>query len=131
MPRRVNPQLDIPVPNYLPAIIFAQRSAFSAKLFSGSAYRMPRETFATYRKQGGSVIQRPSRIENVQTASNSPLTMIASDGSQLLIGERADQKSPTVRPSSSMSTLRAAGSLPRPGICWMAPASGTSHPAPV
>jgi N-acyl-D-aspartate/D-glutamate deacylase len=48
--------------------------------------QLTRETFAKYRKQGGSVIQAPSRIENVQTAINSPLTMIASDGSQLREG---------------------------------------------
>ena len=48
--------------------------------------QLTRESFARYRKQGGSVIQRPSRIENVQTAINSPLTMIASDGSQLREG---------------------------------------------
>ncbi|HJU44459.1 MAG TPA: amidohydrolase family protein [Vicinamibacterales bacterium] len=48
--------------------------------------QLTRETFAKYRKQGGSVIQRPSRMENVQTAINSPLTMIASDGSQLREG---------------------------------------------
>jgi len=48
--------------------------------------QLTRESFARYRKQGGSVIQRPSRMENVQTAINSPLTMIASDGSQLREG---------------------------------------------
>ena len=48
--------------------------------------QLTRETFAKYRKQGGSVIQAPSRMENVQTAINSPLTMIASDGSQLREG---------------------------------------------
>ena len=47
---------------------------------------LTRDSFARYRKQGGSVIQRPSRMENVQTAINSPLTMIASDGSQLREG---------------------------------------------
>ena len=36
-----------------------------------------------------------------------------------------------VRPFSSMSTLSAAGVLPRPGICVMSPHSGTSQPAPV
>ena len=41
------------------------------------------------------------------------------------------ENSPTVRPSSSMSTLSAAGDLPRPGICMMSPHSGTTHPAPV
>ena len=34
-------------------------------------------------------------------------------------------------PSPSMSTFSAAGVLPRPGICWMSPHSGTSQPAPV
>ena len=29
-----------------------------------------------------------------------------------------------------MSTFSAAGALPRPGICWMSPHSGTSQPAP-
>lgn len=47
---------------------------------------LTRASFAKYRQQGGSVIQRPSRMENVQTAINSPLTMIASDGSQLREG---------------------------------------------
>jgi N-acyl-D-aspartate/D-glutamate deacylase len=48
--------------------------------------QLTRESFARYRKQGGSVIQRPGRMENVQLAINSPLTMIASDGSQLREG---------------------------------------------
>jgi N-acyl-D-aspartate/D-glutamate deacylase len=48
--------------------------------------QLTRDSFARYRKQGGSVIQRPGRMENVQTAINSPLTMIASDGSQLREG---------------------------------------------
>jgi N-acyl-D-aspartate/D-glutamate deacylase len=48
--------------------------------------QLTRESFARYRKQGGSVIQRPARMENVQIAINSPLTMIASDGSQLREG---------------------------------------------
>ena len=47
---------------------------------------LTRESFARYRKQGGSVIQRPSRMENVEIAINSPITMIASDGSQLRRG---------------------------------------------
>jgi hypothetical protein len=34
------------------------------------------------------------------------------------------RNSPTVRPSASMSTLCAAGVLPKPGICWIAPQSG-------
>ena len=48
--------------------------------------QLTRESFARYRKQGGSVIQRGGRMENVQIAINSPLTMIASDGSQLREG---------------------------------------------
>ena len=44
---------------------------------------------------------------------------------------RPSQKSPTVRPFSSMSMLCAAGVLPSPGICVMSPHSGTSQPAPV
>ena len=48
------------------------------------------------------------------------------------VGEVArHQKRPMVLPSSSMSTFSAAGVLPRPGICWMSPQSGTSQPAPV
>ena len=48
---------------------------------------LTRETFAKYRQQGGSVIQAPSNMENVQTAINSPLTMIASDGSTMRDGK--------------------------------------------
>jgi len=48
--------------------------------------QLTRQTFANYRKTGGSVIQRPGRMENVQLAINSPITMIASDGSQLRQG---------------------------------------------
>jgi dihydroorotase len=48
---------------------------------------LTRETFAKYRKIGGSVIQAPSPIENVQQAINSPLTMIASDGSEMKDGK--------------------------------------------
>ena len=48
---------------------------------------LTRETFAKYRQQGGSVIQSPGNMENVQTAINSPLTMIASDGSTMRDGK--------------------------------------------
>ena len=34
--------------------------------------QLTRDTFARYRKQGGSVIQRPSRMENVQTGNQQP-----------------------------------------------------------
>jgi dihydroorotase len=55
-------------------------------LWVNTGEALTRESFVRYRQQGGSVIQRPSRMENVQTAINSPLTMIASDGSQLREG---------------------------------------------
>jgi dihydroorotase len=55
-------------------------------LWVNTGEALTRESFVRYRKQGGSVIQRPSRMDNVQTAINSPLTMIASDGSQLREG---------------------------------------------
>ena len=48
---------------------------------------LTRESFARYRKIGGSVIQAPGRMENVERAINSPLTMIASDGSQMRNGK--------------------------------------------
>ena len=48
---------------------------------------LTRETFAKYRKIGGSVIQAPSPMEFVQQAINSPLTMIASDGSEMKDGK--------------------------------------------
>jgi N-acyl-D-aspartate/D-glutamate deacylase len=48
---------------------------------------LTRETFARYRKIGGSVIQAPSNMEFVQQAINSPLTMIASDGSEMKDGK--------------------------------------------
>ncbi len=48
---------------------------------------LTRETFAKYRAIGGSVIQAPSPIEFVQQAINSPLTMIASDGSAMKEGK--------------------------------------------
>jgi N-acyl-D-aspartate/D-glutamate deacylase len=48
---------------------------------------LTRDTFAKYRQQGGSVIQAAGNMENVQTAINSPLTMIASDGSTMKDGK--------------------------------------------
>ena len=46
-------------------------------------------------------------------------------------GAYLHQKSPTVRPWSSMSTLKAAGVAESPGIVCMSPQSATSQPAPV
>lgn len=55
-------------------------------LWAATGEPLTRESFARYRKQGGSVIQRPGRMENVQQAINSPLTMIASDASTMRDG---------------------------------------------
>jgi dihydroorotase len=66
-----------------------QRSdeAISQIIWVATGESLTRESFARYRKIGGSVIQAPSRMENVQQAINSPLTMIASDGSQMKDGK--------------------------------------------
>jgi N-acyl-D-aspartate/D-glutamate deacylase len=42
--------------------------------------RLTRETFLKYRKQGGLVIIHANTEDNVRTAMKSPLTMVASDG---------------------------------------------------
>ena len=55
-------------------------------LWAATGEPLTRESFARYRKMGGSVIQAPGRMENVERAINSPLTMIASDGSQMRNG---------------------------------------------
>jgi len=55
-------------------------------LWAATGEPLTRESFARYRTQGGSVIQAPMRIENVEMAINSPWTMIASDGSQMRDG---------------------------------------------
>ncbi|MBI4472986.1 MAG: amidohydrolase family protein [Acidobacteria bacterium] len=66
-----------------------QRSdeAISQIIWVATGESLTRESFARYRKIGGSVIQAPSPMENVQQAINSPLTMIASDGSQMKDGK--------------------------------------------
>jgi N-acyl-D-aspartate/D-glutamate deacylase len=55
-------------------------------LWAATGEPLTRESFARYRTMGGSVIQAPGRMENVQQAINSPLTMIASDASQMRDG---------------------------------------------
>lgn len=80
---------------------------------------LTRESFARYRKQGGSVIQRPGRMDNVQTAINSPLTMIASDGSQLREGRGHPRATGTfsqvlgryVRDAKTLSLMAALGKM--------------------
>jgi hypothetical protein len=68
---------------------------------------------------------------DVEAASAGATDASLRDGLEEVALVAPAQNSPTVRPSSSMSTFSAAGSLPRPGICWMSPQSGTSQPAPV
>ncbi len=48
--------------------------------------RLNRESFLRYRKQGGTVIMHTNTEERVRTAILSPLTMIASDGSDIRDG---------------------------------------------
>ena len=62
-------------------------SAIAQMIWVATGEFLTRETFAKYRQQGGSVIQTPGNMENVQTAINSPLTMIASDGSTMKDGK--------------------------------------------
>jgi len=54
---------------------------FQTLLWPATGERLTRETFATYRKQGGSVISFGNTEEVVMGAVADPLTMIASDGS--------------------------------------------------
>jgi N-acyl-D-aspartate/D-glutamate deacylase len=61
--------------------------AISQIIWVDTGESLTRETFAKYRKIGGSVIQAPSNMEFVQQAINSPLTMIASDGSEMKDGK--------------------------------------------
>jgi N-acyl-D-aspartate/D-glutamate deacylase len=62
-------------------------NAIAQMIWVATGEFLTRETFAKYRQQGGSVIQTPSNMENVQMAINSPLTMIASDGSTMRDGK--------------------------------------------
>jgi len=54
---------------------------FRTLLWPATGERLTRETFARYRKQGGSVISFGNTEEVVRVAAADPLTMIASDGS--------------------------------------------------
>ena len=56
-------------------------SRFQTLLWPATGERLTRETFAAYRKQGGSVISFGNTEEVVSGAVADPLTMIASDGS--------------------------------------------------
>jgi N-acyl-D-aspartate/D-glutamate deacylase len=62
-------------------------AAIGQMIWVATGESLTRESFARYRKTGGSVIQTPGRMENVERAINSPLTMIASDGSQMRDGK--------------------------------------------
>jgi dihydroorotase len=57
--------------------------------------RLTRETFARYRKIGGTVIQHTNTEERVLTAVSSPLTMIASDGFDIEKGQGHPRSSGT------------------------------------
>ena len=80
---------------------------------------LTRETFARYRQQGGSVIQTPGNMENVQTAINSPLTMIASDGSTMKDGKGHPRSTGTftnvlgryVREAGTLTLMEAIGKM--------------------
>jgi N-acyl-D-aspartate/D-glutamate deacylase len=62
-------------------------SAISQIIWVATGESLTRESFARYRQIGGSVIQAPSPMVNVERAINSPLTMIASDGSEMRDGK--------------------------------------------
>src|SRR5262245_9698178 len=55
---------------------------FQTYLWPATGERLTRETFAKYRKAGGSIIMFSNTEEVVRGAAASPLTMIASDGGQ-------------------------------------------------
>jgi N-acyl-D-aspartate/D-glutamate deacylase len=55
---------------------------FNTYLWPATGERLTRETFAKYRKQGGSIIMFSNTEEVVRAAAAHPLTMIASDGGQ-------------------------------------------------
>ena len=53
---------------------------FATLQWAATGERLTRETFATFRKQGGSVISHSNTEENVRISIADPLPMIASDG---------------------------------------------------
>jgi dihydroorotase len=55
-------------------------SYFASLLWPATGEHLTRDSFARYRKEGGMVIVPSNTQENVDTAIESPLTMIASDG---------------------------------------------------
>jgi dihydroorotase len=55
---------------------------FQTYLWPATGERLTRETFAKYRKQGGSIIMFSNTEEVVRAAAAAPSTMIASDGGQ-------------------------------------------------
>jgi N-acyl-D-aspartate/D-glutamate deacylase len=57
-------------------------SRFATYLWPATGERLTRETFAKYRRQGGSIIMFSNTEEVVRGAAAHPLTMIASDGGQ-------------------------------------------------
>ncbi|MBY0507184.1 MAG: amidohydrolase family protein [Bryobacteraceae bacterium] len=55
--------------------------------WSATGERLTRETFLKYRRQGGLVLTHANTEERVRTAILSPLTMIASDGFDVIEGQ--------------------------------------------
>lgn len=62
-------------------------SYFPTLQWAATGERLTRESFARYRRQGGRVILHSNTEENVRKAILSPLTMIASDGGDLIDGK--------------------------------------------
>lgn len=62
-------------------------SDYQTMQWSKTGERLTRDTFLKYRKQGGLVIIHSNTEENVRKAILSPLTMIASDGFDVIEGE--------------------------------------------
>jgi hypothetical protein len=61
-------------------------SYFATLQWAATGERLTRESFARYRAQGGRVMMHSNTEENVRKAILSPLTMIASDGADLVDG---------------------------------------------
>jgi hypothetical protein len=77
--------------------------------------RLTRETFLKYRKQGGIVITHSNTEERIRLAALSPLTMVASDGFDVIEGEGHPRSAGTfsrilaryVREEKSLSLMEA------------------------
>lgn len=70
-------------------------SYFARLQWPKTGERLTRETFEKYRKVGGTVIQHTNTEDNVRVAILSPLTIIASDGFDLVDGQGHPRSSGT------------------------------------